>query len=102
MGMAWELISWSLGLPTGCWTTSTAVILDPLKVTLTCTGPHRVSTAPPVTVRTPPEAAAEEDVEGAADAEAVPEDSASGAVAAGTDTATVWCGLAASSSTTPR
>jgi hypothetical protein len=45
------LISWSLGLPFGDWSTDTSASLPPLTFTWTWTGPHWVWTTGPVTVR---------------------------------------------------
>ncbi|CAM5390711.1 hypothetical protein SALBM311S_03708 [Streptomyces alboniger] len=47
----------------GCWSSFTAVIFSPSKVTWTSTGPFSVSTVVPVTTRE--EEPPEEDVEGA-------------------------------------
>src|SRR4051794_13430227 len=50
IGSACALISWSLPLLSGYCTTETFVIDPPATVISTCTGPHRVSAAVPVTV----------------------------------------------------
>src|SRR3954463_185097 len=50
IGSARALISWSLPLLVGYWTTETSVIDPSATVIWTCTGPHRVSAAAPVTV----------------------------------------------------
>src|SRR4051812_24774418 len=66
IGSARALISWSLPLLVGYWTTETFVIDPSATVIWTCTGPHRVSATAPVTVpdvAEPAEPAALEDVE---------------------------------------
>src|SRR3954454_9098063 len=50
IGSACALISSSRGFPLGYCRTLTAVIVSPLWVIWTCTGPHCVSTTDPVTV----------------------------------------------------
>src|SRR3954471_5782475 len=50
IGSARALISWSLPLLVGYWTTETSVIDPSATVICTCTGPQRVSAAVPVTV----------------------------------------------------
>src|SRR4051812_34648532 len=50
IGNARALISWSLPLLSGYCTTETFVIEPSATVIWTCTGPHRVSAAVPVTV----------------------------------------------------
>src|SRR4051812_11588440 len=50
IGSARALISWSLPLLFGYWTTATSVMEPSATVIWTCTGPHRVSAAVPVTV----------------------------------------------------
>jgi hypothetical protein len=45
------LICWSLGLPSGYWSTGTSASLPPLTVTCTWTGPHWVWATGPATVR---------------------------------------------------
>src|SRR3954451_4409080 len=50
IGSARALISWSFPLPFGYCTTATSVIEPSATVIWTCTGPHRVSAAVPVTV----------------------------------------------------
>ena len=52
-GRASALISWSRPLPFGYWTTSTAVIFPPARVSRTSTGPQRVWATAPVTVEDP-------------------------------------------------
>src|SRR3954466_5080945 len=50
IGSARASISWSLPLLVGYWTTETSVIDPSATVIWTCTGPHRVSAAAPVTL----------------------------------------------------
>jgi hypothetical protein len=45
------LISWSLGLPFGDWSTDTSARVPPLTFTWTWTGPHWVWATVPLTVR---------------------------------------------------
>ncbi len=50
MGKAYALISLSLGFPFGYCSTATLVILVPLRISCTWTGPHWVEATAPVTV----------------------------------------------------
>src|SRR3954451_19235695 len=87
-GRALELISWSRPLPSGYSTAVTELIFPFASDTRTCTGPHRVSTASPVTVllpapEVPDEVEAEEsELPARLEVPLVPVEPAPGAVAA--------------------